>query len=96
MKRHFPIGTVVLLEGSERRVMIVGLRQQEAGTGKIWDYSGCLYPEGIIDSNSLFLFNQEQIEVLFFIGFQDGESLQFLDVVNRSAAEAADGTVSMI
>ena len=87
MKRYFPIGTVVLLKDSERRVMIVGLRQQEADSDKIWDYSGCLYPEGIIDSNALFLFDEEQIDMLFFIGFQDGESLQFLDAVNRSVNE---------
>ena len=94
MKRYFPIGTVVLLKESERRVMIVGLRSQEAGTDKIWDYCGCLYPEGIIDSNNLFLFDQEQIEVLFFIGFQDGESMQFLEAVNKSVNESNEETTS--
>ena len=87
MKRYLPIGSVVLLSESEKRVMIIGIRQQEAENGKIWDYSGCLYPEGIIDSNALFLFNQEQIEMIFFIGFQDSECLEFLHAVSQAANE---------
>jgi len=84
MKRFLPIGSIVLLQGSERRVMIVGVQQKEANSDRIWDYSACIYPEGVIDSNSLFLFNDEQIEMLFFIGFQDGEGLQFLEALNNS------------
>jgi len=77
-----PIGSVVLLKDSSKRVMIVGLKQQQENDPKIWDYSGCLYPEGIIDPDRLFLFDHTQIEVLFFIGFQDGEGMQFMVNLN--------------
>ncbi len=83
MKRYLPIGSVVLLKNSEKRIMITGVRQQEAGTDRIWDYSACLYPEGIIDPDRLYLFNTDQIERLYFIGFQDGEGLAFLDKLNH-------------
>ena len=58
--------------------MIVGLNQKEAETDKVWDYSAALYPEGVYDSDSLLLFNEEQVDSLFFVGFQDAESLAFL------------------
>lgn len=83
MKNYLPIGSVVLLKDSTRRVMIVGLKQKAVGTDKIWDYSACLFPEGILDPDRLYLFDAQQIDRLFFIGLQDGESLAFLDKVNR-------------
>ena len=57
--------------------MIVGVKQKQVGSDKIWDYSACLYPEGILDPDKLFLFDNEQIERLYFVGLQDGEGLAF-------------------
>jgi len=58
--------------------MIVGLRQKQVDADKVWDYSACLFPEGIIDPERLYLFDEEQIERVYFIGMQDGESMEFL------------------
>lgn len=77
-----PIGSVVLLEESNKRVMIVGRLQRQVGTDRIWDYSACFYPEGIINPNELFLFNHEQIKTLFFVGFQDREGVEFQDIID--------------
>lgn len=84
MKKFLPIGSVVLLRGSQKRVMIIGVKQKQTGTDKIWDYSGCLYPEGVIDPSRLYLFDSEQIERLYFIGLQDGEGLNFLEQLNKA------------
>lgn len=78
MKNPLPIGSVVRLKDAEKRIMIVGLNQREAETVKVWDYSAVLYPEGVNDSDSLLLFDEEQLDGLFFVGFQDAESLAFL------------------
>lgn len=83
MKRYLPIGSVVLLKDGSKRVMIVGVKQKQAGTDKVWDYSACLYPEGIFDPDKLFLFDSEQIERLYFVGFQDGEGLAFLNKLSE-------------
>ncbi len=83
MKKYLPIGSVVLLKDSTKRIMIVGLRQRQAGTDKVWDYSGCLFPEGIIDPDRLYLFDTEQIQRLYFVGLQDGESLEFLEYAGK-------------
>lgn len=77
MKKYLPIGSVVLLKESQKRIMIVGVKQKQVGSDKVWDYSACLYPEGILDPDKLFLFDNEQIERLYFVGLQDGEGLAF-------------------
>ncbi len=83
MKKFLPIGSVVLLKDSQKRIMIVGVKQKQVDSDKVWDYSACLFPEGIIDPDRLFLFDNEQIERLYFIGYQDGESLAFLQKLNQ-------------
>lgn len=87
MKKYLPVGSVVLLKESQKRIMIVGHKMKQANSDKIWDYSACLFPEGILDPDKLFLFDNEQIERLYFIGLQDGESLAFLKKVSELDAE---------
>lgn len=82
MKKFLPIGSVVLLKESKKRIMIVGVKQKQEESNKVWDYCACLYPEGILSPDKLFLFDAEQIERLYFIGFQDGEGLSFLNKIN--------------
>lgn len=83
MKKYLPIGSVVLLKESQKRIMIVGVKQKQVGSDKIWDYSACLYPEGILDPDKLYLFDNEQIERLYFVGLQDGEGLAFLKKLSQ-------------
>ena len=77
MKDYLPIGSVVLVKEANKKVMIVGINQKQVDTGAMWDYSACLYPEGVLDPQKLYLFNNEQIDSLYFIGFQDTEGLAF-------------------
>lgn len=74
---HFlPNGSVVQLKGGNKKIMIFGRMQTQADTGKVWDYIACLYPEGL-DPNQLYLFNHEQVDQVFFTGYQDMEELAF-------------------
>ncbi|BCN29974.1 DUF4176 domain-containing protein [Anaeromicropila herbilytica] len=77
MKKFLPIGSVVLLKGGEKKVMICGRVQQKVDTNEIFDYSACYYPEGILDAKELFLFNNDDIENVFYIGMQDEEEFKF-------------------
>ncbi len=73
-----PIGSVVLLHESKKKVMIVGVCQKGGSEPeRIWDYAGVLFPEGFLAPDKMFLFNNEQIEQVFAIGYQDGEQLAF-------------------
>lgn len=82
MKSYFPIGTVVLLKGANKKIMIIGIGQKQVDTDKLWDYAGCVFPEGYLSPDKVFLFNHEQIEQVYMIGYQDKEQLEFLAKVN--------------
>ena len=76
-KNLLPIGSVVLIKGEDKRVMICGRIQSRSGDDKIYDYSACYYPEGILGADSLFFFNHDSIEKIFFLGLQDEEEIAF-------------------
>lgn len=75
-----PIGTVVLLKNSTKRLMIIGFWQKNISAEneeQIWEYAGCLYPEGYLGPDKTYLFNGEQIERIYAIGYQDEEQFAF-------------------
>lgn len=80
-----PIGTVVLLKNSQKRVMIIGVLQKQLKDGEpvIWDYSACFYPEGYMGPDKTFLFNSDQIEKVFAVGYQDQEQFAFKDKIDQ-------------
>ncbi len=94
-KDLLPVGSVVLLKGGEKRVMICGRIQTRAGSTDIYDYSACLYPEGIVDPKSMFFFNRDSIEKVFFLGFQDTEELEFQEkfLSQLGELEVKDGKI---
>ena len=74
---YLPIGSVVLLKNARKRVMIYGRKIKAQDEEKVYDYLGCLYPEGVLDSEKVILFDHSQIQMVYFIGFQDLEELVF-------------------
>lgn len=94
-KDLLPIGSVVLLKGGDKRIMICGRIQAQSGDTTIYDYSACYYPEGIVDPNSMFFFNRDAIEKVFFIGFQDAEEIAFKEQVldKLGELEIKDGAI---
>ena len=74
-EKFLPIGTVVMLQGGTKRVMISGFCAIEAGdeNKKMWDYSGCMYPEGFMDSKRTCLFDHDQIQEVYHLGLADDE-----------------------
>ena len=77
IKDLLPIGTVVLLKNGSKRVMIYGRKQIHVETGQEWDYLACLYPEGNINEEFMYLFNHDQIDKVFYLGYKDEEELKF-------------------
>lgn len=94
-KDLLPIGSVVLLNGGDKRVMICGRIQAKEGDATIYDYSACYYPEGIVDPTSMFFFNRDAIDTVYFLGFQDKEELEFRTTVldNLGELEIKDGVI---
>ena len=91
-KGFLPIGSVVLLKGGTKRVMITGFCSiDNNNTEKVYDYTGCLYPEGILNSNELRLFDNDQIDKVFYKGYEDEEQQDFLKILNEVMSEYNGG-----
>ena len=95
MERNlYPIGSVVLLKDGEKRLMICGRIQANGSDHQIYDYSACLYPEGIIDPATMYFFNSDAIERVYFLGFQDEEEFAYSAMLNSlGELEVRDGVI---
>ena len=76
-KNLLPNGSIVKLAGGDHYVMICGRVIVPGGDTEIYDYVGCLYPEGLTDPNNMIFFNRDMIANTLFIGFQDKEELEY-------------------
>ena len=66
---YLPIGSIVLLNQSPKKLMITGTcvaMKEDKDNQKIFDYMACLWPEGIIDTDKNFLFNHQDIKEVVF------------------------------
>lgn len=83
-EKYLPVGTVVMLQGGTKRIMILGFcAASENNKELIYDYSGCLYPEGLLSSEQVALFNHKQIEKIYHLGLIDDEEKLFKDNLNE-------------
>mgnify|MGYP000640692102 CR=1 FL=1 len=78
MEKYLPIGSVVMLKGGTKRVMVTGFcTVPNEDKEKVYDYSGCLYPEGVISTEQVLLFNHSDIEKIYYLGYIDDEEKNF-------------------
>lgn len=76
--KYLPIGSVVLLKGGTKKAMVTGFCSiAEEDTGKMYDYTGCVYPEGFLDFDQICLFDHSQIEKVYHVGYVDDEEREF-------------------
>lgn len=83
-----PIGSIVLLKGGIRKLMITGIKtvvKEEPDT--IYDYIGVLYPEGFIGDEGNFLFNNEDINDVIFKGYTNPEREDFMAFLDKKLSE---------
>lgn len=78
-EKYLPIGSVVLLKNAKKRLMITGfyIKAKTDNNDMIYDYSGCLYPEGVLSSEENCVFNHDQIDKIYFLGYSDDEEKKF-------------------
>lgn len=82
-----PIGSVVLLKGGNHRLMIMGYAQKMADReDTVFDYVGCLYPEGFMGPDQNYLFNRDQIEKIYNVGYQTDGQMAFIDKIEQGLA----------
>lgn len=79
--KYLPIGTVVILKGATKRVMITGFCI--INKDKMYDYTGCLYPEGFVTTKDFLIFNHEDIDKIYYMGLSDDDDKKFKEHLNK-------------
>ncbi len=87
-KEYLPIGSVVILKNATKRVMITGFYvKTDESNNLVYDYVGCLFPEGMVSSTQNCVFNHDQIEKVFHKGLEDDEEKEFKEKLYNLIAE---------
>ncbi len=73
-KEFLPLGSIVLLNGSVKKLMILarGAIANMKGEQRFFDYGACTYPEGVIGDTMLY-FNGKDIVKVISRGYSDEE-----------------------
>ncbi len=80
IREYLPIGTVVVLKNGTKKLMIFGIIQSNAEEpGEEYDYIGVPYPEGNMGEEYQYLFYHNDIEEIFFKGYEDVERQEFIE-----------------
>lgn len=79
-----PIGSIVYLKEGTSKLMILNrgpVLPPEEGEeqGIMYDYSACMYPQGL-DPSNVFFFNHENIDKVVFEGYRDEEEERFQEL----------------
>ena|SRR5699024_1988575 len=97
MEYLLPNGSIVLLEGGNKRLMIYGRKQlltdegiedikskgKEVRKQTMYDYLGVFYPEGYIDQEHAYVFNHSDIIDIIFRGYEDEEEEEFQKILRQ-------------
>ena len=96
-EKFLPIGSVVILKDAKKKVMITGYLSSDVDNiNKIYDYNGCIYPEGFLSSDQVLLFNHEQIDQVFSHGFVDDEQKEFSKRLKEFASKNNDEKIESL
>ncbi len=68
-EKLLPIGSVILLRGGTKELMIIGYFPVDKETGECYEYEGCLYPEGLITTEDIALIHHDAIEKVVQRGY---------------------------
>lgn len=78
--RPLPVGSVVILKGANTKMMVLGyLKYGPENRTDIYDYAGCLFPQGYHSPEKTYVFNHDGIERVYFLGYQDDRQIEFAD-----------------
>lgn len=82
VNEYLPIGSIVLLKGGFKKAMIIGIihaTRKKDGEIAEYDYIAVMYPEGFLNTSTMFLFNHDQITDVIYRGYENPERKDFLD-----------------
>ena len=84
VEKFLPLGSVVTLKNTDKKIMVIGYLISTPSKGqKIFDYMGCLYPEGVIAPDKNIIFDHSDIEQVYAIGYSDDSQKLILDQLKQ-------------
>lgn len=93
-EKYLPIGSVCLLKNVKKKVMIMGYCiMPKNKKNVIYDYSGCLYPEGVLSSDKTIFFNHDEIDKVYYKGYCDEDFDSFMLVLKKIISKIDDGEI---
>ncbi len=80
-----PIGTIVMLKGGKKKIMIFGVKYRKIKQNKTeeYDYIAVPYPEGNMGEQYQYLFNKSDIETVYYKGYENEEQENFLKQLEK-------------
>lgn len=87
-EKFLPLGTVVMIANAKKPLMIIGFcTSLKDNNSVLYDYNGCVYPEGVLDSSVNFLFNHNQIVEILYMGYKSELDVQFKKKIKKTIEE---------
>jgi hypothetical protein len=82
--KYLPLGSIVIVRGGVKKTMVVarGLAAEINAETKVFDYGGCLYPEGLLGDQIMY-FNHVDIAKVVFEGFTDDDDILMVENINN-------------
>ena len=94
-EKYLPIGSIVLLKNAQKRIMVIGfVAKGKTLDDRIFDYMGCLYPEGVLSSEEILLFDHNQIDKIYYMGYVDEEWKKYQIKVKDSASKLEESHIA--
>jgi hypothetical protein len=92
-----PIGSVVLLKGGAKKLMIIGIKQvktdEVTNETQEFDYISVLYPEGFLGAEGNFLFNHADVNDVVFTGYQNPERADFISFLEETFKSSLNNSI---
>ena len=88
-KTYLPLGSVVVLKGSTKKMMIISRAMAtQLDQGMVYfDYGACLFPEGLL-GDKVFYFNQEDILQTIHEGFVNEDEKLMQENIRSAVAQS--------
>ena len=93
--RLLPIGSVIRVKGARDLLMIMGCNQVNLATRRLYDYSGVPYPVGYTDDRHVGIFDHDDIETVYAVGYLDEESRAFMEEAVRVNRKLRTGAMTV-
>jgi len=82
-EKYLPIGTVIEVDNSDLRLIIVGYGAKDSETGERFDYIGYPFPNGFVSVKATALFNKDRIGKILCNGYKDESYNKMLETAKK-------------